>query len=206
MKKTLLLLVTTLLLFTACASNDNPKVPIEKKHKTDKEREMDGLKEALNDYTKATKENNVSALLSFVYPKVFTLVPKAKMSMMLTKMFASGKGPDIKEIKNTNFTPIQKYDAGEFSIITSLMTMELKSPREEPEFEEFMLKMLKKQLSEKSKVVHNKEKHTFLISNESKVIGIKENDGWKFVGYTQAKKYASKNILPKAITDSLTVH
>jgi hypothetical protein len=84
--------------------------------------------------------------------------------------------------------------------------MELKAPREEPEFEEFMLKMLRKQLSKKSKVIHNKEKHTFLITNESKVIGIKENKDWKFVGYKQAQKYASKEILPKEIIDSLTVH
>jgi hypothetical protein len=82
--------------------------------------------------------------------------------------------------------------------------MELNSPRQDPNFEAFMLDMLKKKLSENSKITLDAEKHQFLISNESKIIGINEGtEGWKFVGYDQAKQYASKNILPEEITDTL---
>jgi hypothetical protein len=200
MKKTLLL-VSALFLMSACTDSATPKNAIENSVKTTK---MASLKTALDTYSVATKENDVDTLMSFVYPKVFTLVPKEKMTSMLKKMYASGKAPQIKEIKHINYGAIKKYDKGSFSVITSLMSMDLKSPKQDQKFEEYMLGMLKQQLSEKSTIKHNKEAHTFTISNESKVIGIKEGtDSWKFVGYSQAKKYASKDILPKAITDSL---
>ncbi|GEM_PF-3154746 len=203
MRKTILLAtLTTSLLLTTTACTNNLPTP---KHGCETpSKEQTELQDALSNYTHATLNNDVNTLVSFVYPKVFTLVPKEKMTSMLTEMYASGKAPNIKEIQHINLTPITKYDQGTFSIITSVMSMELNSPRQDPNFEAFMLDMLKKKLGENSKITLDAEKHQFLISNESKIIGINEGtEGWKFVGYDQAKQYASKNILPKEITDTL---
>jgi len=203
MRKTILLatLTTSLLLTTTACTNN---LPTPKHGCKAPSKEQIELQDALSNYTHATLNNDVDTLVSFVYPKVFTLVPKEKMTSMLTEMYASGKAPNIKEIQHINLTPITKYDQGTFSIITSVMSMELNSPRQDPNFEAFMLDMLKKKLGENSKITLDAEKHQFLISNESKIIGINEGtEGWKFVGYDQAKQYASKNILPKEITDTL---
>ena len=76
MNKTLLLLV--LLLFsTACTTE--PSSPSIVNEETNDSKEMKTLKKALNAYTKATKENDATKLISFVYPKVFTVVPKEQM-------------------------------------------------------------------------------------------------------------------------------
>jgi hypothetical protein len=175
------------------------------KHETAKSVEIKSLNSALARYTKATIDNDIPTLLTFVYPKVFTLLPKEKMEAMLERMYASGKAPNITEIRHQKISPIKQYDKGIYSIITSKMAMELKSPTPDNEkFEEILLDKLKQQMGANVEVSLDKSKHLFVVKKESQIIGINENsEGWKFVGYQQAKKYAEKNIIPKSITDNL---
>jgi len=90
-------------------------------------------------------------------------------------------------------------------VITSDMTMELKSPTpNNPEFESMLLGRLQQQMGNEAQVSLNKQDHVFVVKRESKIIGINEQkSGWKFVGYDQAKKYATKNIIPQSIVSHL---
>ncbi len=203
MKKTLLLSLS-LLLLSACMNSSTPSSEgIQKQVSSSKA--VKELNDALASYSKATIDNDIPKLLTFVYPKVFTLLPKDRMKAMLEKMYASGKAPNITDIEHKEISAIQKYDAGIYSVITSFMSMELKSPTpENPKFEEILLEKLKKQMGENAQVTLDASRHIFLVKRESRIIGINEdNKGWKFVGYDQAKKYAEKNIIPKSITDNL---
>lgn len=193
MKKTLLLVIT-LLWLTACTNNSPSPISTE----------MQELKSALNEYTEATINSDVTKLIDFVYPKVFTIVPKEKMTQVLTAAYATGRVPKVKNVKHIHIEPTQKYDAGIFSIITSTMTTELKSPRpENPDFEAYMLEMLKKELVNQGSVVFDKSNHIYTVNHTDKTVAINEHSGWKFAGVKQAKKYAQKGLLPQIIVESL---
>ncbi len=200
MKKTLLL-ATALLFMTACTPEPTPG---SSKTSAGDTKEMKELKSALDMYTKATIDNDVNTLMNFVYPKVFTVVPKEKMTEVLTKAYASGRVPNVKNVKHVNIEPTQKYDAGVFTFITSTMTTELKSPRpDNAKFEAYMLETLKKQLADKGTVSFDQASHIFTVNHSDKTIAINENSGWKFAGVNQAKKYAEKGLLPQEIVAKL---
>lgn len=200
MKKTLLL-ATSLLFMTACTTAPTPGSATALTGDT---KEMKELKTALDTYTKATIDNDVNTLMNFVYPKVFTVVPKEKMAEVLTKAYASGRVPNVKNVKHIDIEPTQKYDTGVFTFITSTMTTELKSPRpDNAKFEAYMLETLKKQLSDKGTVSFDQASHIFTVNHSDKTIAINENAGWKFAGVNQAKKYAEKGLLPQEIVAKL---
>jgi len=202
MTKTLLL-VTALLLTTACSTKNAPNSSTSALAGDTKE--MKSLKSALNVYTKATMDNDVSTLMGFVYPKVFTVVPKEKMTEVLTKAYASGKVPTVKNVKHLKVEPIQKYNTGIFTFVDSNMTTELKSPRpDNAKFEAYMLEMLTKQLAaQDGTVTFDKNSHIYTVNHSDKTLAINENDGWKFAGINQAKKYAQKGLLPQEIVAKL---
>lgn len=202
MKKTILLSLS-LLLLTACTNSTPSSETLTAE--TAKSVELKSLNSALERYTQATIDNDIPTLLTFVYPKVFTLLPKEKMEVMLERMYASGKAPNITEITHKQIAPIKKYDKGLYSVVTSTMSMELKSPTpDNAKFEEILLDKLKRQMGANAEVTLDKSKHLFIVKRESQIVAINENnEGWKFVGYEQAKKYAAKNIIPKSITDNL---
>jgi len=200
MKKTLLLL-TALFFVTACTST--PSVTASNKVENDTKETVE-LKTALNEYTQATMDNDVTKLISFVYPKVFTVVAKEKMTEVLQAAYNSPNAPTVKNVKHLNIEPIEKYDEGKFAIITSSMTTLIKSPRPGDErFEAYMLSMLNKGLHNGDNVDFDKENHLFTVNHQSKTVAINENSGWKFAGITQAKKYAEKGILPQAIVNKI---
>ena len=202
MTKTLLL-ATALLLTTACSTKNGPQSSTSALAGDTKE--MKSLKSALDLYTKATINNDVQTLMNFVYPKVFTVVPKEKMTEVLTKAYASGKVPTVKNVKHLNAEPIQKYDTGMFTFINSTMSTELKSPRpDNAKFEVYMLEMLTKQLAPKGgTVTFDKDKHIYTVNHSDRTLAINEKDGWKFAGVNQAKKYAEKGLLPQEIVSKL---
>ena len=166
---------------------------------------MEALKTALNAYTEATISNDVPTLIDFVYPKVFTVVPKEKMTQVLRAAYATGRMPTIKEVKHIHIEPTKEYDTGVFSVITSNMISELKSPRpQNAKIEADMLKMLKKELARSNgSVTFNPESHTFTVNHTDQTIAINEDSGWKFAGVNQAKKYAERGLLPQIIVEIL---
>jgi len=202
MTKTLIL-ATALLFTTACSTKNNPSSSTSALAGDTKE--MKSLKSALDIYTKATIDNDVSTLMGFVYPKVFTVVPKEKMTEALTKAYASGKVPTVKNVKHIKIEPTQKYDTGIFTFIESTMTTELKSPRpDNAKFEAYMLEKLKEQITAKGgTVTFDKDSHIFTVNHSDKTLAINENDGWKFAGISQAKKYAQRGLLPQEIVAKL---
>lgn len=202
--KKILLLAVALLLTTACSTKNGPQSSNTSAQAEDT-KEMKSLKSALDLYTKATLDHDVPTLINFVYPKVFTVVPKEKMTEVLTKAYASGKVPVIKNVKHKKIQPIEKYKGGMFTFIDSSMTTELKSPKtDNPKFEAYMLEMLKKQLAKKGGTVSfDKDKHIYMVNHTEKTLAINENNGWKFAGVSQAKKYAQKGLLPKEIVAKL---
>ena len=122
----------------------------------------------------------------------------------LTKAYASGRVPTVKNVKHVDIQPTQKYEGGIFTMITSTMTTEIKSPRpDNTKFEAYMLETLQKQLGEKGTVSFDKASHIFTINHSDTTIAINENDGWKFAGLNQAKKYAQKGLLPQEIVAKL---
>jgi hypothetical protein len=202
MTKTLLL-ATALLLTTACSTKNGPESSTSAL--VGDTEEIKSLKSALDLYTKATINNDVPTLMSFVYPKVFTVVPKEKMTEVLTKAYASGKVPVVKNVKHLKSEPIEKYATGMFTFIDSKMSTELKSPRpDNAKFEAYMLEMLTKQLAAQGgTVTFDKDKHIYTVNHSDRTLAINENDGWKFAGVNQAKKYAQKGLLPQEIVSKL---
>jgi len=201
MKKSILLSLS-LLLYTGCTgvSNSENISAI-----SEKSAEMQSLESALNAYSDATINNDVTELLSFVYPKVFTLISKTRMEQTLRRVYASKKAPNITNIEHKHISSIMPYDKGLYSVINSKMTMKLKSPViDNDKFEELLFDKLKSQMGTDAEITLNKSKHIFTVKKNSQIIGIKEgSDGWKFVGYEQAKKYASRKIIPESIMRNL---
>ncbi len=198
--KKVILLSLSLLVFSACTATSGTSSAM-----SQKDIEMSSLKNALNTYTNATIHGEVNTLLSFVYPKVFTLISKERMKRILTKIYASKKAPTITDISYQKISSIMPYDAGLYAIIDSKMTTELISPvLDNDKFEQLLFDKLKSQMGTDAQVIHDKSKHIFTIKKKSQIIGIKEgSDGWKFVGYEQAKKYESKRVIPESIMRNL---
>ncbi len=195
------LIVILALILTACTPNPKQN---NNTQKSSENREMKSLKDALSIYTKATIDNDIDTLVTFIYPKVFKLAPKDKMVKSLKKVFNSGKMAKINDVKHKNIDPIKKYDKGIYSIITSSMTTVIKSPRpDDSKFEEYMLKTLKTELSSKGVVTLDSENHIFKIKHTSKTIALNEDGSWKFIGFKQAKKYIENDIFPKELINRL---
>jgi hypothetical protein len=195
------LLLIAVLLFTACTSEPKPAFAGIDKNDT---KEMKSLKISLFQYTEATISNDTEALLSFIYPPVFTIIPKEKMRQMLIKTFHSRDVPKIKDVKHSKIESIKKYDAGVYSIITSSMTTIIKSPEpKNQEFEEKMLTALQKQIGSRGTISLDKEKHLFNIRHTNKTIALNEKGSWKFIGFKQAQKYIKKGIFPLMLIDKL---
>jgi hypothetical protein len=202
-------LCIAVLLLTACSSD--PKPQIKPKHKLsdvnvekNDTKDMKELKDALSQYTKATINKDINTLISFIYPKAFTILSKEKMTKMLKKTFASGKVPTVKDVKHTKIDTIEKYDGGLYSIITSSMTTIIKSPRpNNKKFETYMLETLQKRLSSRGTVTLDKKKHLFNIQHINRTIALNETGKWKFIGFKQAEKYISKGIFPTMLIEKL---
>ena len=194
--------IITILLFTAC-SNTEPKPNHETMNKSET-KEMKSLKKALSIYTQATINNDSETLVTFIYPKAFTVVPKKEILKMLKRTFASGKVPKIENVKHIKIEKVQKFDDGLYSIITSSMNTIIKSPRpDDLEFEEDRLKKLQKRLSSRGKVTLDKERHLFNIQHTNKTIAVNEDGSWKFIGFKQAEKYISNGIFPLTLIEKL---
>ena len=207
MKKILLLIA--ILLLGACTSDPKPNSNTTTATDTHTEKrdstEMKALKNALSEYTQATINKDVDKLLSFIYPKAFTIVSKEKMKIMLQKTFNSGKVPTVQNVKHLKIEPIKKYNEGVYSIITSSMDTVIKSPKpDDAKFESYMLKTLQGRLASRGTVTLDKEKHTFNIQHTNKTIALNEDGNWKFIGFKQAEKYISKGIFPKDLIEKLT--
>lgn len=198
------LIVVSILLLTACTPNNTTPKEINSQ-KSSESKEMKSLKVALAKYTEATKSNDIDTLVTFIYPKVFTIAPKEQMVKSLKKIFNSGKMAKIEDVKHIDIEPIKKYDAGIYSIITSSMKTVIKSPRpNNKKFEEYMLESLKTELSSKGGVVTlNREKHLFYIQHTSKTIALNEDGSWKFIGFKQAEKYIDNEIFPKKLINKI---
>lgn len=203
--KNLLLTLGIVLAITACTPEPKAKskpsyVTIEK---TDS-KEMKEFKTSLSEYTEATVNSDVEKLVSFIYPKAFTIISKEIMLKKLKKAYLSKSIPMVENVKHLKITPIEKYDAGTYSIITSSMTTLLKSPKpDNADFESYMLEMLQGKLATRGTVRLDKEKHIFNIQHTNKTIALKEKGGWKFIGFKQAKKYIQKEIFPKSLIHKL---
>jgi len=198
------LLLIAILLLTACTSEPKPTtlqhVTIESKDT----KEMKALKIALSEYTQATIDDDVTTLISFIYPKAFKIVSKEKMETMLNKTFRSGTAPKVKAVKHKTVEPIKKYTQGLYSIITSSISSVVKSPRpDDLKFEKYMLKILKEKLASRGTVTVNQEKHIFNVEHINKTLAVNENGSWKFIGFKQAEKYISKDIFPIDLIDKL---
>ena len=197
------LLFIAVLLFTACTSEPQPSiVSIDKNNSHSKD--MKSLKISLEKYTKATISNDIDTLIGFIYPKAFTIVPKEKMLKMFKKTRSSGNIPIVKDIRHTEITPIKKYDAGVYSIITSSMITVIKSPRpNDKKFEDYMLTTLQNQIGSRGMVTLNKNKHLFNIQHTNKTMALNEKGSWKFIGFKQAKKYINNRIFPLMLIEKL---
>jgi len=196
-----IMLFITLIFFSGC----NTKTPTKStKIEVSDNSSMKTLKSDLALYTQATIDNDIPKLINFIYPKVFTIVPKDKMTQILTMAYNSGNAPKVTDVKHINIKPIKSYKEGMFSIITSSMSTTLKSPMpNNPKFEAYMLERIKKGLNGKGSVDFNKEKHTFSINHLSRTLAINENGTWKFAGVKQAKKYAQKGLLTQSLVEAL---
>jgi hypothetical protein len=196
---------TILALITGCTPEIKPKARPQYVTflKTDS-KEMHSLKTSLSQYTKATINNDAKKLIGFVYPKAFTVISKESMFKKLNKAYSSGKIPMVKDVKHLKIEPIQKYNEGIYSIITSSMTTVLNSPKADDDaFESYMLDLLKDKFSSRGKVTLDKKKHQFNIEHTNKTIALNENNAWSFIGFKQAKKYAQKGFLPKIFIEKI---
>lgn len=192
------LLIVFLMLLTAC----NSTTPTPSNLSKNDNKEMKSLNLALSEYTQATLSNDVNKLISFIYPKLFTIVSKDKMINMLRRNFKSGQIPKIKDVKHLKIEPIKKYDAGLYSIITSSMTTILKSPRpNDNKFEAYMLATVQRQLGAEGNVTLDREKHLFNVQHTTKTIALNEEGSWKFMGFKQVPKYIENGIFPKMLIE-----
>jgi len=196
-----IMLIIALIFFSGCNSRTPTKSTM---IKASDNSSMKQLKNDLDAYTQATIDNDIPKLINFIYPKVFTVVPKTKMTQVLTEAYKSGNAPKVTNIKHLNINPIETYKEGMFSIITSSMSTTLKSPMpDNVKFEAYMLERIKKGLNGKGTVEFDKDQHTFAIKHVSKTLAINENNRWKFAGIKQARKYAKKGLLAKALIDAI---
>jgi len=191
--KNILLITGLIFILTACTGVKKVNyVTIEETDSLDRK----ALKTSLSEYTEATVANDVEKLVHFMYSKVFTIVSKETMVNNLVKAYATGKIPQVTNVKHLNISSVKKYNEGLYAVINSSMTTSLKSPKEDSAFESYMLEMLKNKIGSKGTVTFNKKSHQFHINHSNQTLALTENNQWKFIGFQQAKKYMKKNILP----------
>ena len=192
------------LLFVACSTHSSPTTTNREKVENNNSSPLVDLKKALDAYTQATIDNDVPKLINFIYPKVFTVVPKKKMTEVLTKAYQSQHAPKVDHVKHLKIDPIKSYKEGMFTIVTSSMRTTLKSPNPNDfKFESYMLNVIKKGLKGRGSVEFDKEKHTYSIQHVSRTLAINEGGEWKFAGLKQAKKYAQKGLLNSVVVDAI---
>jgi len=161
-------------------------------------KEMKSLKKALSEYTQATINNDIDKLVGFIYPKKFKIISKKKLLQTLREAHNRGKIPSVKNIKHLNIKPIESYNKGIYSIITSSITTILNSPKVEDEaFEDYMLDMLQHKFASRGTVTLDKKKHQFNIQHKNKTLAINEHNSWKFIGLRKVKQYIENGIFPK---------
>jgi len=204
-EKTLLSLMT-LLVIGACSNSATPapKAPASLSIEDKDSKEMKALKITLLKYTDATINNDIPTLVDFIYPKAFEVVSKEKMLTMLEETYAKGNMPTVKDVKHLSIKEIQDYNFGRYSVIVSSMTTLIKSPKpKDSAFEAYMLETLQNKLGTQGEVKFDKEHHLFTIQHQNKTMALNEGEGWKFVGFKQAKKYIDKGIFPLMLIDEI---
>ncbi len=162
------------------------------------------LKTDLETYKTATMKGDVDTLMRFIYPTIFTISPKEKMTKMFKEMYASGKMPKINRMSFKKINPMQTFDKGNFTTVVYEVAMDITLGELKPEMKSQMLEILTVQMGANAKVSLDDKTNTFHIEKEAALIAIKEGtDSWKFIEKKQSASLVQAKLLPAQIVEKL---
>ena len=180
------------------------------------------LETALAAYKKIQVDVDLEKSIDYVYPPIFTKIPKEAMLKSFQAQKASGMKPQNTKLEQKPVLPVKKYAKGEYTTVpysmetsmdmtppksdaakTAQMEEMKKKPEDLAKFKKFMLGMLKASLGPDSKAEFQKDSFVIDVKKTGTYLAINEdNAGWKFIDLSPMLIGQIKDILPKDIMEN----
>lgn len=163
------------------------------------------LMQSLEAYKKASMANDVDGILSLVYPAVFRLLPKEKLKVLMSEMYASKTAPVITAIDYIEIGAPQGYSKGLFSLVKYHIKLELPHPGDAtPAMNKDMVRLLKNRMGPEAEVSIDEKRGRILISKPSMLIALREGQaGWTVLDRQNADRCKKAGLLPGDLLEKL---
>ena len=183
--------------------------------------ELTTVEKMLEEYKKLQLEGNLEKTLDYIYPPVFTIMPKEQLRKSFKQAQEQGKMPKIIFLEQKISSPIKAFDKGIYLVVEYDMNMTmdatptipkddleeadrinkmLNDPIEYARFRSFMINMLHMSMGASATIESEEDSLEFRIEKPGHYFMIKE-DGkdWKMLDIMPETGHQFKDILPKEI-------
>lgn len=199
MKK--IVIVLSILVFYACGSS---------KKKGESSDNSSSLEQRLTEFMKLNEEMNLEKIMDYVYPKLFTIVPRNELQQAMKDGFNNEEVKiDIDSMKVDKIHPVFEMDNASYAKInyTMLMQMDFNNSKDgaaknDDEQTEFMRKIMTEQYGEENVSVDGAT-GIIKIRASSSMVAVKEQSDkeWYFVNMKNddpmVTKLFSKEVIDK---------
>ena len=141
------------------------------------------LGQSLENYKRASIDQNVDQVMSFTYQGLFKIMPKEQVRAGIMEMYKRGAAPKIKQMQFMPAGALQPYSKGQFVIISYHVELEMPRPGDAtPEIDQFVIKMLKQLLGDDVAVAIDEKNGLIKVARDTQMIALNEgNQGWKMI-------------------------
>ena len=180
------------------------------------------IKTALEAYKKIQVDGDLEKSVDYVYPPIFTKIPKEMMLKSFESQKASGIKPQDTKLEQNPVLPVKKYAKGEYTTVAYTMETSIdmtppksdaartaqmeeikKNPEEFAQFKKLMLDMLKASLGPRAETKFQKDSFVIEVKKAGTYLAINEdNKGWKFIDLSPMLIGQIKDVLPKDIMEN----
>ncbi len=172
----------------------------------------DEIKSTFTHYFEVVQSKDNDKTLDYVYPKLFTMVPRETLKQALDQMYSPTSGflIDMQGGKIESISEVLEHEGGQYALLdyhfkmTMRFTTVISDSSDATNPLMLTYEMLKTQYDEKSLEV-DKETSTIIISSINTLYAIKEPayEGWKFIEKKENMAMLINQLLPQAIIDKL---
>ena len=162
------------------------------------------INKRITTYIEFTKEENYSALMDLIYPKIFEVASKEQMIEVFNSLEAMGLDMVFEEMKVTNLQPVSISKSANYVLCPYNMKIQVILVDEEmknPEMADGMLEAFK-MIYNAGTVTLDKEKYIFHIEGEKHLIAIQNSDygkDWYFAEFDQSNPALLSMMFPEEV-------
>jgi len=166
---------------------------------------LTSLEKRLNEYMMLNKQMDFERLFDYIHPNMYKIAPRKQLVETFKKTFNNDEVTlGIDSIRHKQISDGFLLSGATYRKVDYYMVMWLKtkdeSSMDDSSFVEIMLTGLKEGFTSKD-VSFDKEKKSFIIKGDDKLIAIKDTPGsvWMFLGYQKGNPYTSKLLAEQVI-------